>query len=110
MALAAVGWTSCASPQSAGGANAACYRIEDCQEGFVCIKQKCSKNLASIQGMAPAAVGGRGGAGGARGDAASDAPVSGDGGPSGGNPGNDGAPSTGGTTASGGTPGDAGPG
>jgi len=109
MALVAVGWTSCASPQSAGGANAACYRIEDCQEGFVCIKQKCSKNLASIQGMAPAAMGGRGGAGGAK-DAASDAPASADGGPSGGSPRNDGAPPTGGTTASGGTTTDAGPG
>ncbi len=105
-ALAAVAWTSCASPQTAGGANAACYRIEDCQEGFACIKGKCSKNLSSIQGTSPMAVGGQGGAGGAKGrDAAPDSPAA----PAEGGPGG-GMPAAGGAPANGGGPGDAGPG
>ena len=103
-------WTSCASPQSAGGKNADCFRIEDCQEGLACIpvdpknpeQKKCSTNLKAVEGTAPKG-GGQGGAGGAMArDGAPDA--AGDGAPAGGKPGGDAASGNGGSQATGGAP------
>jgi hypothetical protein len=109
--LAGAAWTSCASPQSAGGPNAECFRIEDCQEGLVCVQKKCSRNLKQIEGEAPMGMAGQGGA--APGDGASDAPSNGDGTPSGGAPSKEAAaPATGGAAPSNGgsSPADASPG
>src|SRR5689334_3782622 len=107
VALAAALWTSCASPQAAGGPNADCFRVEDCKEGLVCIQKKCSKDLSKIMGESPMAIGGMGGAGGAvaRDGAPDGTPASpGDGAPAGGAPAKGGATGNGGSaTSSGGT-------
>jgi hypothetical protein len=93
-AVTAVLWTSCATAQKAGGANADCYRIEDCQEGLVCIEKKCSRNLAKIMGESPPMAGGGQGGAPAQRDGSPDAP---------GNT-RDGAPSGGAPPANGGAP------
>jgi hypothetical protein len=110
----------CASPQGAGANGAQCYRIEDCQDGFVCVKSACTNQVKDIVGSPPmgaadagagvavggapsdAAAGGKSGAGGT----AASGGASGSGGKpsSGGAPGTGGTPSTGGAPNSGGTP------
>ena len=55
-------FVACASPQGAGGSGAECYRIEDCREGLVCVKNACTDKLTGIVGMAPMGTAAAGGA------------------------------------------------
>ena len=40
---------SCSSRENPGDRGAQCFRIEDCKEGLVCVKQQCTDNLDGIQ-------------------------------------------------------------
>jgi hypothetical protein len=52
--LAALGpGAGCGTPQEQGARGAACYRIEDCQEGLVCAANQCTNRLDSIVGEQP---------------------------------------------------------
>lgn len=90
---------ACASPQGEGGKGGECYRVEDCQEGLVCVKNVCTSDLKGIVGMAP--VGSAGGAGGAA--AAKEAGAPAEGGPARGGASAAGGASAGGRSAAGGT-------
>lgn len=39
----------CAEPRALGGPGAECFRIEDCNEGLVCIDNSCSRDLEAIE-------------------------------------------------------------
>ncbi|HEX7672463.1 MAG TPA: hypothetical protein VF395_22875 [Polyangiaceae bacterium] len=93
---------ACASPQSQGGKGSECYRVEDCQEGLVCVKNVCTSDLKSIAGKAP--VGSAGGVAGAAAAKEAGAPAEG-GTARGGASAAGGSSAVGGTTSPGGAPG-----
>ena len=44
---------SCSSRENPAARGAQCYRLADCQEGLVCVKQVCTDKLEGIPGMYP---------------------------------------------------------
>ena len=62
--LAVVGWSAmvawlgaahCGGPAKAGGAGADCFRADECAAGLVCIDQKCTSDLSSVNIITDAA-------------------------------------------------------
>jgi hypothetical protein len=49
--LALVTLLACSSPEKLAGQGGDCYVATDCEEGFVCIMNKCSNDLSQIQKM-----------------------------------------------------------
>jgi len=44
---------ACGTKEQPAGRGADCYRIEDCREGLVCVKNVCTNDLGDIAGMPP---------------------------------------------------------
>ena len=47
-AAAMLGAAHCGGPSEQGGQGAECFRAEECAAGLVCIEQKCTSDLTSV--------------------------------------------------------------
>ena len=47
-AVAMLGALHCGGPSKEGGQGAECFRAEECAQGLVCIEQKCTSDLTSV--------------------------------------------------------------
>jgi hypothetical protein len=59
LAGALVGVVHCGGPSEEGGQGAECFRAEECAQGLVCVEQRCTSDLTSVNirpegGMRPA--------------------------------------------------------
>jgi hypothetical protein len=43
-----LGGLHCGGPAKQGGAGAECFRAEECAAGLVCIEEKCTNDLSSV--------------------------------------------------------------
>lgn len=61
-AAAILGAAHCGGPSEQGGQGAECFRAEECAQGLVCIEQRCTSDLTSVNirpegGIPPADAG-----------------------------------------------------
>lgn len=49
--------THCGGPAKEGATGAECFRAEECAAGLVCIEQKCTSDLSSVNIRADAGLG-----------------------------------------------------
>ena len=48
VAMTVLGGLHCGGPSKEGGQGAECFRVEECAAGLVCIEQRCTSDLTSV--------------------------------------------------------------